>query len=217
MGWTFDFIPAVWLLRRVQRSPGHAAPLAAGIHATTPYTLTPETLRTARRHGLITVGGTGAVGLVDRLGVLLAVLAGLCALVRHPIRVSRGAVAAVARWLQRNLGLIGVVSGVRPFRPDAVCRWLPIPTLTARSLGKFRVVFGLALFYVVFTDPPSAQPLEMHRNYSCWRTGRSCTRWPRARRPALLHESSLARTMPTDRILTYRCGMTLVGRGRSSD
>ena len=34
---------------------------------------------------------------------------------------------------------------------------------------------------------------------------------------ALLHESSLARTMPTDRILTGRCGMTLVGRGRSSD
>ena len=34
---------------------------------------------------------------------------------------------------------------------------------------------------------------------------------------ALLHESSLARTRPTDRILTCRCGMTLVGRGRSSD
>ena len=39
--------------------------------------------------------------------------------------------------------------------------------------------------------------------------------WPRY--VALLHESSLARTMPTDRILTYRCDMTLVGRGRSSD
>ena len=34
---------------------------------------------------------------------------------------------------------------------------------------------------------------------------------------ALLHESSLARTMPTDRILTGRCDTTLVGRGRSSD
>ena len=34
---------------------------------------------------------------------------------------------------------------------------------------------------------------------------------------ALLHESSLARTMPTDRILTGRCDMTLVGRARSSD
>ena len=34
---------------------------------------------------------------------------------------------------------------------------------------------------------------------------------------ALLHESSRARTMPTDRILTGRCDTTLVGRGRSSD
>ena len=34
---------------------------------------------------------------------------------------------------------------------------------------------------------------------------------------ALLHESSLARTMPTGMILTCRCDMTLVGRGRSSD
>ena len=34
---------------------------------------------------------------------------------------------------------------------------------------------------------------------------------------ALLHESSLARTMPPDRILTCRCDTTLVGRGRSSD
>ena len=40
---------------------------------------------------------------------------------------------------------------------------------------------------------------------------------PGLRDRALLHESSLARTMPTDRILTYRCDTTLVGRGRSSD
>ena len=40
------------------------------------------------------------------------------------------------------------------------------------------------------------------------------TRW---RTPALLHESSRARTMPTDRILTCRFDTTLVGRGRSSD
>ena len=39
----------------------------------------------------------------------------------------------------------------------------------------------------------------------------------RTRIEALLHESSLARTMPTDRILTCRCDTTLVGRGRSSD
>ena len=34
---------------------------------------------------------------------------------------------------------------------------------------------------------------------------------------ALLHESTRARTMPTDRILTGRCDTTLVSRGRSSD
>ena len=34
---------------------------------------------------------------------------------------------------------------------------------------------------------------------------------------ALLHESQLARTMPTDKIITCRCDTTLVGRGRSSD
>ena len=37
------------------------------------------------------------------------------------------------------------------------------------------------------------------------------------RHMALLHESSLARTMPTYKILTGRCDTTLVGRGRSSD
>ena len=35
-GWTFDFIPVVWLLRRVPRSAGHAALPATGLHATAP-------------------------------------------------------------------------------------------------------------------------------------------------------------------------------------
>ena len=35
-GWTFDFIPVVWLLRSVQRRAGPAALPATGIHATTP-------------------------------------------------------------------------------------------------------------------------------------------------------------------------------------
>ena len=44
-------------------------------------------------------------------------------------------------------------------------------------------------------------------------------RGDRTRQPvgALLHESELARTMPTARILTCRCDMTRVGRARSSD
>ena len=46
-------------------------------------------------------------------------------------------------------------------------------------------------------------------------TGLSPPAW--SHRVALLHESSLARTMPPDRILTCRCDMTLVGRARSSD
>ena len=36
VGWTFDFIPVVWLLRSVQRRAGHAATPAQGLHATTP-------------------------------------------------------------------------------------------------------------------------------------------------------------------------------------
>ena len=48
-------------------------------------------------------------------------------------------------------------------------------------------------------------------------TARQMLTAPGERRMALLHESSLARTMPTDRILTGRCDMTLVGRGRSAD
>ena len=36
VGWTFDFIPVVWLLRRVTRSAGQTAPPPQGLHATTP-------------------------------------------------------------------------------------------------------------------------------------------------------------------------------------
>src|SRR5262245_16112992 len=45
-------------------------------------------------------------------------------------------------------------------------RRLAIPVLSARTVGLFRVVFGLALFAVIWNDPPRAQPLELHRNYS---------------------------------------------------
>ena len=59
------------------------------------YTLAPEAPRTARRHGLITTGGAVAIGLVDRLALLLAMLAGLCVLVRHPMQALRGSAAGV--------------------------------------------------------------------------------------------------------------------------
>ena len=55
----------------------------------TRYTLDPEAIRTARRHGLITVGGNVAVGIVDGLATILALLAGLSVLVRRPMKVSR--------------------------------------------------------------------------------------------------------------------------------
>ena len=41
-----------------------------------------------------------------------------------------------------------------------------VPTLTARTLGQFRVAFGLALFCVVLGDPPPALPLDLHTSLS---------------------------------------------------
>ena len=101
------------------------------------YTLAHETLRTARRHGLITVGGAVAVDIVDRLAVLLAVLAGLCALAKHPMRASRQTVAAVARWLQ-------------PYLETTLKRLTRgVPNITAEAAGAFRVCFGLGLLGMV--------------------------------------------------------------------
>ena len=35
VGWTFDFIPVVWILRRIMRNAGQTAP-PQSLHATTP-------------------------------------------------------------------------------------------------------------------------------------------------------------------------------------
>ena len=78
--WRYDLTaPATGRLRAIVE---HAAVADTHHIDRQRYTLAPETTRTARRHGLITVGGEVAVGLVDRLATLLAVLAGLFALVR---------------------------------------------------------------------------------------------------------------------------------------
>ena len=69
---------------------------------------------------------------------------------------------------------------------------------------------GATLWYLP-PYSPDLNPIEL-----CFAKLKALVRTARCRR-ALLHESSLARTRPTDRILTCRCGMTLVGRGRSSD
>ena len=66
------------------------------------YTLAPEATRTTRRGGPITVGGPVVVDFIDRLALLLAVLAGLCVLVRHPMQVLRESVAGV--WPFRGEG-----------------------------------------------------------------------------------------------------------------
>ena len=56
-----------------------------------------------------------------------------------------------------------------------------------------------------------------HRSHVRMSDAGSLRTVPRRRVRALLHESSLARTMPIDKILTCRCDTTLVVRGRSSD
>ena len=76
------------------------------------YTLAPEALRSARRDGWTTVGG--AVGFVDRVALLLAMLAGLCLLVRRfPMLISRGvsptAVASLVTRRARRPGDIALV------------------------------------------------------------------------------------------------------------
>ena len=65
--------------------------------------------------------------------------------------------------------------------------------------------------YVLATTSVGQEGLDFH----IWCD--TIVHWDLCRNPALLHESSRARTMPTDRILTGRFDMTLVGRARSSD
>ena len=74
------------------------------------HTVGPEARRTARRHGLITVGGAVAVGHVDRLAMLLGVFAGFFALRRLMARTGRPiAVAAPPTPRARRAGAIALV------------------------------------------------------------------------------------------------------------
>ena len=90
------------------------------------YVLAPEATRTTRRGGPITVGGPGAVDSVDRLALLVAVLAGLCVFVRHPMHVLRESIAGVwpfrgegttvavevsGRTLERTASVTAIVAG----------------------------------------------------------------------------------------------------------
>ena len=78
------------------------------------YTLAPEAPRTARRHGLINAGGAIAVGLADRLALLLVALAGLSVVVKPsaiPILRAMSSSAATYRLTPpaRTLGAIALV------------------------------------------------------------------------------------------------------------
>ena len=89
------------------------------------HTLAPVTARTARRHGQISIGAAYAVGLVDRLAMLLAMLAAVYALVRHPMQVLREC-----------------VTGMRPASGDGA---IEAVELSGRSLGRAASVTAIAL------------------------------------------------------------------------
>ena len=85
----------------------------------------------------------------------------------------------------------------------------------AQSISTRRA-YGVQRVCRVWARPRSSVYARRQAPLDCTRGHR---RRPVGRRRfmALLHESSLACTMPIDRILTCRCDTTLVGRGRSSD
>ena len=103
------------------------------------YTLAPEAGRTARRHGLITTGGAVAVGVVDRLAMLLAALAGLCVLVRPSAALMSRAVPVIAaafpptlraRWSGAMALVLAPTVCLIAFG-EVVTRMLPVPDFEA--------------------------------------------------------------------------------------
>ena len=105
--------------------------------------LAPEVRRTARRHGLITIGGAIAVGLLDRLAIFLTMLAVLYALVR-PSAIPMRAVppAAVAH------------------SPTLRARWAP---LTALVLAPMVCVIA---FTAVVMRMLSTSDFEIHVEFA---------------------------------------------------
>ncbi len=63
-------------------------------------------------------------------------------------------------------GVIETTSGSPVRHTVSWGSWLPIPELSADTMGRFRVVFGLVVMLALVSDPPRMQPAEMHRNYS---------------------------------------------------
>ena len=90
-----------------------------------------QRLETTRRHGQITIGAAYAVGLVDRLAMLLAMLAAVCALVRHPMQVLRECVTgmrpASGDGAVEAVELSGRSSGEADTRRAESAGWTPDP------------------------------------------------------------------------------------------
>jgi uncharacterized membrane protein len=108
------------------------------------YTIEAGAIRTARRHGLTTVGGTVIVGLVDRLAMLLAGLAGLSILVRYPMRV--------VRWLQPHIETArGVAADAWPFRSNTDTPSMYRPGDTLYRLIHVGLAVSLALYPWLYT------------------------------------------------------------------
>ena len=98
------------------------------------YTLAPDAHRTARRHGLVTVGGAVAVGVADRIALLLAMLAGLYVIVRPspgPMMARAIPSAATALPLTPRARVSGAIAMVLA---PAVCLIAFSPVVT-RMLG----------------------------------------------------------------------------------
>ena len=94
------------------------------------HTVAPAARRTARRHGLITVGGAVAVGHVDRLAMLLGAFAGFFVLRRLMARTGPpNAVAAPPTPRARRAGAIALVLA------PGVCL-IAYPSVVSQMVGE---------------------------------------------------------------------------------
>ena len=110
------------------------------------YTIAPEAPRTTRRHGLIHAGGAIAVGLADRLALLLVALAGLSVVVKPsamPILRAMFSTAAAYRLTPpaRTLGAIALLLAPGVFLMFGLA---PLQSVLAFGLGGLLLVGSFA-------------------------------------------------------------------------
>ena len=141
----------------------------------------------------------GAVDVIDREGYAELEVDAKVELIRSLIPLG---LLHIEEWLDEE---VPALAGERDARKD--------PSVGGRRHGSHPGTVGLAGQRVPIRVPRIRHVTEREiprRSYEALHGDRAVN-------DLLLHESSLARTMPTDRILTGRCDTTLVGRGRSSD